>query len=90
MEGIQLVLPAGWARRATLEDPADQLDRLRQDVLDAKAELREVLDRLADRHGIKPLVVTEIVEGYVDAALGDLVYALEEELRDEIDRDRPG
>jgi len=50
-------------------------------VLDAKTEVRLVLDRLAD--GTASTAVDRYVSGYIDDALGDLVYALEEELREE-------
>ena len=42
---IQLQLPGAWPRHATWPDPVDQLRQLEQDKLDAKYEIRQVLDR---------------------------------------------
>ena len=43
---------------------------------EAKAEPREVLERLAERHGISQKDVTYAIEGYADDMLSDLVYAV--------------
>ncbi len=81
MDGLQLPLPAGWARehRRWL-DPVEELDQLAQDKLKAKAEIRDALDRLADKHGISIAEINAAVHGYVDDMLGDLTYEVEGEL----------
>ena len=81
MDGLQLPLPAGWAREfRRWRDPAEELDELTKDKLAAKAEIREVLDRLADKHGISHVETNAAVHGYVDDMLGDLTYEVESEL----------
>ena len=42
---IQLPLPGDWPRNATWPDPLDKLRQLEKDKLDAKYEIRLVLDR---------------------------------------------
>jgi len=85
---MQLPLPAGWARHLqSRRDPAERLSALRQDVLDAKSEIRAALDRLAEKHHIPPREVERSM-GWADDGLGDLIYDTERELEDEIqDRD---
>jgi uncharacterized protein YdcH (DUF465 family) len=46
---IQLPLPGVWPFNATWPDPQEQLDQLRKDKLEAKAEIRDVLDKCAGR-----------------------------------------
>jgi hypothetical protein len=81
MNGLQLPLPAGWAREfRNWRDPVEELDDLAKDKLAAKAEIREVLDRLADKHGISHTETNAAVHGYVDDMLSDLTYEVESEL----------
>ncbi|SKA13111.1 hypothetical protein SAMN02745126_03737 [Enhydrobacter aerosaccus] len=80
MDGIQLSLPAGWARGRTLGDPLDRLAGLTRDVDGAKAEIRAVLERLAERHGASSRDVDAAMAGYVDDLLSDLLYEVELEL----------
>jgi len=80
---IQLPLPGHWPRNMTVRDPVAELERLARDKLDAKAEVYEALERLANRHGISLLEVNGVMLGYVDDALGDLTFDLEEALRSE-------
>jgi hypothetical protein len=54
--------------------PAGGCSQTHLDVREAKAELREVLERLAERHGIPQKDVTYALEGYADDMLSDLVY----------------
>jgi len=50
--GTQLYLPAGWARRLESRlDPTERLAELEEDRLQAKGDIREILDRLAEKHG---------------------------------------
>ena len=47
---IQLPLPGYWPRNATCSDPREDLAQLRRDKLEAKHEIRLVLDKYASRH----------------------------------------
>lgn len=91
MDGLQLPLPAGWARSfRQWRDPVEELDQLARDKLAAKAEIREVLDRLADRHGIPHSETNAAVHGYVDDMLSDLTYEVEGELTHDLEEAQRG
>jgi len=47
---------------------------------EAKAQLREVLERLAEKHGISQKDVSYAIDSYADDMLSDLVYGLERDL----------
>ncbi len=83
----QLQLPGDWPRNATWPDPLDQLRQLEQDKLDAKFEIRQVLDRYREKYRISARHVNETMWGYVDDLLSDFFYEKEEELRAEIEAD---
>jgi hypothetical protein len=61
-------------------DPRDRLKRLRADRREAKAQLREVLERLAERHGLSQKDINYAIDGYADDMLSDLVYSVERHL----------
>lgn len=85
MMPLQLSLPASWASNFLgRRDPRDRLAALREDALEAKAEIRLTLERLAERHGIPTKEVTQAM-GAVDDGLGDLVYDQERALILEIE-----
>lgn len=88
--GVQMPLPAMWARslETLRHHPADRLDALVQDKLDAKAEIRAVLDRLAEKYGVPISAVTDSM-GWVDDGLGDLFYDIELGFRHEIEDNDP-
>lgn len=65
-------------------DPGEDLDRLKRDVVDAKAAIRLVLDGLAGEHGV-PAVEVNRAMGSVDDLLSDLVYDVRSELDREIE-----
>jgi hypothetical protein len=46
-----------------------------------------VLDRCADKYGIRPKGVNELIWGYADDMISDLFYETEEVLRREIDEE---
>ena len=48
--GTQLPLPGYWPRNASWSDPRDELAHLKRDKLEAKYEIRQVLDKYAERH----------------------------------------
>ena len=79
--GSQLPLPASHAGIfESRPDARDRLEQLRSDQRAAKAELREVLERLAERHGISQKDITYAIDGYADDMLSDLVYSVERDL----------
>jgi hypothetical protein len=55
-------------------DPRDRLEQLRADRREAKALLREVLERLAERHGISQKDVNYAIDGYADDIVGSCVF----------------
>lgn len=81
---IQLPLPGYWPRNATWSDPREELAQLRRDKLEAKHDIRLVLDKYAGRHGAEVDQVNQLVWDYVDDLLGDLFYERENELLDGI------
>ena len=84
MMGSQLPLPVNGSR--TFESRPDaqaRLEQLRADQRAAKAELREVLERLAARHGISQKDINYAIDGYADDMLSDLVYSVERDLERE-------
>jgi len=88
MMGTQLPLPAGWALAATSRrDPSEQLEQLARDKLEAKAEIRDALDRLAAKHGASVRDISHAIEGYADNMIDDALFEVERELEAEIERD---
>lgn len=83
---LQLALPARWAQRAEAAAAHDRLAALERDLVETKARLRAVLDRLAERHAIAPRDVTCAVHGYLDDLLSDLAYPRRREIEREIER----
>ena len=68
--------PGVWNRL----DPRDRLQQLQADRREAKAQIREVLERLAERHGISQKDISYAIDGYADDMLSDLVYSVESDL----------
>ena len=64
-------------------DSRDRLEQLQADRREAKAQIREVLERLAERHGISQKDINYAIDGYADDMLSDLVYSLERDLEHE-------
>ena len=87
--GTQLKLPAQWAWIESRRDPIERLDALRHDVTETKARIREALDELAERHGIRPSDIAYAMEGYADDLLSDAIYNVERELEQEIEAEDP-
>jgi hypothetical protein len=56
---IQLQLSEDWQRNAAWRDPLDQLRQLEQDKLDAKHEIRLVLDRYREKYRISGRRINE-------------------------------
>jgi hypothetical protein len=87
--GSQLYLPAGWARRLESRlDPVERLAELEKDRSEAKADIREILDRLAEKHGATAREVTVAMRS-IDDTLGDLLYDQERMLQHEIEDNTP-
>ncbi|WP_425066990.1 hypothetical protein [Reyranella sp.] len=68
--------------------PRDQLDLLRRDRLDAEAEIRTVLDRLASKYDVASEDVDDTMNS-IGAAIGDMTYEPEAECLQEIDAKPP-
>ena len=82
--GTQHPLPASPPRTfESRHDPHDRLEQLNADRREAKAQLREVLERLAERHGISQKDINYAIDGYADDMLSDLVYSVERDLEHE-------
>ena len=82
--GSQLPLPASRTPSfASRPDAQDRLEQLHADKRAAKAELRDVLERLAERHGISQKDINYSIDGYADDMLSDLVYSVERDLEHE-------
>ena len=75
-----LVQMAHWARSFSKRDH-ETLEQLAKDKSEAKAEICAVMERLADKHGISLREATSATLQYVDSALDELTFDLEEELR---------
>jgi hypothetical protein len=83
--GTQLYLPAGWARRLESRlDPIERLAELEKDRSQAKGDIREILDRLAEKHGATVRDVTVAMHS-IDDTLSDLLYDQERMLQHEIE-----
>ena len=81
----QLYLPAGWARRLESRlDPGERLAELEKDRTRAKGDVREILDRLAEKHGATVRDVTAAMLSIEDL-LSDLLYDQERMLQHEIE-----
>jgi hypothetical protein len=83
--GTQLYLPAGWARRLESGlDPVERLAELEKDRVQAKGDIREILDQLAEKHGASVRDVTVAMRS-IDDTLSDLLYDQERMLQHEIE-----
>ena len=83
-------LPQLESRSGTDRDPRERLAQLEADKREAKARVREVLEALADRHGISAKDVSYAIDGYADGMLSDLVYGAERDLEHQVEAlDRP-
>ena len=58
---------------------------LHGDRREAKAQLREVLERLAERHGIAQKDINYAIDGYSNDMLSDLTYSVQRDLEYEIE-----
>ena len=83
--GSQFPLPAVGRkpRIVSSRDPRDRLEQLQADRREAKAQIREVLERMAERHGISQKDITYAIDGYADDMLSDLIYSAERDLEHE-------
>ena len=82
--GSQLYLPAGWARHLESRiDPSERLGELEKDRAQVRAEIRELVERLAEKHGATARDVAVAMRS-VDHMLGDLLYEQEHALQHEM------
>ena len=84
----QRKLPALWSWLGSRRDPTDRLEQLHADKRETKAQVREALERLAERHGIAQKDVTYAM-AYADDMLSDLIYSVERELEHEAEAQDP-
>lgn len=71
----QLPLPAGWARQFTSRlDPREELAAIERAKLDAKAEIRAILERHAQRFRISTREIDEAIKDYADNMLSDFFH----------------
>ena len=83
--GTQLYLPAGWARQLESRlDPIERLAELEKDSSQAKGDIREILDRLAEKHGATVRDVSAAMLS-IDDTLSDLLYDQERMLQHEVE-----
>jgi hypothetical protein len=83
--GTQLYLPAGWARGLESRlNPVERLAEHEKDRNQAKGDIREILDRLAEKHGAAVRHVTTAMLS-IDDTLSDLLYDQERMLHHEIE-----
>lgn len=87
LDGPAASAPGDWPRNATWPDPLDQLRQLERDKLDAKHEIRTVLDRYREKYRISARQTNQAMWGYVDDLLSDLFFEKEEALKAEIEAD---
>ena len=81
----QLYLPAGWTRQLESRlDPVERLAELEKDRTQAKGDIREILDRLAEKHGATARDV-RVTMLSIDDTLSDLLYDQERMLQHEIE-----
>jgi hypothetical protein len=72
--GRSFILPAGWARRLESRlDPIECLAELEKDRIQAKGDIRVILDRLAEKRGATVRDVTVAMLS-IDDTLSDLLY----------------
>jgi hypothetical protein len=85
---IQWPLPgvAGWPRNASWPDPPSGWLSSKR-TRSRRSTMRQVLDKYADKYGIRPKDVNELIWGYADDMISDLFYETEEGLRREIEED---
>ena len=83
--GTQLYLPAGWARQLESRlDPIERLAELEKGCSQAKGDIREILDRLAEKHGATVRDVSAAMLS-IDDTLSDLLYDQERMLQHEVE-----
>ena len=76
----QLTEPTARASAENRGDAREHVRQLQADRREAKAQLREVLERLAEKHGISQKDISYAIDGCADDMLSDLVYGLERDL----------
>ena len=72
------------ARDVAEIDPVERLAELEKDRTQAKGDIREILDRLAEKHGATVRDVTVAMRS-IDDTLSDLLYDQERMLLHEIE-----
>ena len=63
----------------------ERLAKLRADLRETKARLREVLEALAAKHDIPAKDVSYAIDGFADDMLAELVFGVEHDLEQAVD-----
>ena len=83
--GSQLYLPAGWARHLESHiDPSERLGELERDRAEVRAEIRKMVERLAEKHGATARDVAVAMRA-IEHALLDLLSDQERALQHEVE-----
>jgi hypothetical protein len=83
-EGGSCGEPAGWARHLESRiDPSERLGELEKDRAQARAEIRDLVERLVEKHGATKRDVAVALR-LIDHTLGDLLYEQERALQHEM------
>lgn len=86
---VQVKSGAVSAALHSSREPREQLSLLHRDMSEAKAQIREVLERLAAKHGIEQRDIAYAIDGYADDMLSDLVYSIERDLEHQCEAAEP-
>jgi uncharacterized protein (DUF58 family) len=82
---MQVMLPSEGAWQLVVRGSSERLEALRADVVETKYQLREMLERLGKRHGIRQIDLDAAMECYVNDLLADLTFRVELHLENEIE-----
>jgi len=75
--------------RTAAAPAAERLARLKADLRETKAQLRQVLEALAARYDIPQRDVSYAIDGHADEMLADLVYGVERDLEHAVEEETP-
>jgi hypothetical protein len=80
---VQLTLPAKG--QEIVHGSSERLEALRADVVGTKFQLREMLECLSKRHGIRQVDLDAAMEYYANDLLADLTFRVELHLENKIE-----
>jgi len=82
---VQFPLPGHWPHNMSRRDPIDLIEDIERDKIETASAIKQLLDRLARKHGIGRKTVDKAVASYVDDMLEDVFLDLEDELARDCD-----